>query len=848
MQRVSWVDMLLRDVLYAFRQFVRNPLFTMVAASSLAIGIGANTAIFSVMDAALLKSLPVANPQELVMFTDPNASGVSTGLNTGERHLMTYAEFAQLRDHATTLSGMFATEADLNRWHVRIAGGQTEEARARLVSEEYFSVLGVQPAIGRFFTSRDAKGYGQDPYAVLSYDYWQSRFGGSTSVLGTLVQAGNASLTVIGVAKSGFRGEAVGESPDFWIPMMMQPVVIPGRDWLNENLSQSLEKVMWLHAFGRLKPGVSSSQAQTELNVLFRNIIENSYPTSLSPELRRQALDQRLVLHEARTGVLANRSDFSQQLFLLLGAAIVVLTISCINVANLLLARGSNRSREVALRLSIGATRTRIIRQFLTESLVLSLLGGFLALLLAWGASRLLIILLAGARAGLELSPTLDGRVLSFTLGVAVFSGLIFGLAPAFRGTNINLNDSLRDSGHAAASSGKLKLTQGLVVCQIGLSLLAVILAGLFLRTIWNLQAVGLGYPKEKLLLVTVDGVRAGYKGPQLTNLWRDLNARLQALPGVKAASYSINGLFSGSEADDEIVVEGFTPQSEDEKTSRFDMVGTGYFAALNIPLLRGREFGLQDGPSAPHVAVINEAFADRFFAGRNPIGRHITEGSDSQKNVMEVVGVAGNARDHGLRGQVPPRFYVPGDQGIDGPNEWATFEIRTAGDPQRMLDIVRKTIVSVDANLFPSKEHTLVESLESSMSQPRMIARLCAVFGTVGLLLAAGGLYGVLSYGIARRTNEIGIRMALGAAPGRVINMVLRETAIVLAIGTVLGIVLTIACARVIAGRLYGLSTLDPLTILSATGLFAIVAAVAAIVPAARAARVNPIAALRHE
>jgi predicted permease len=848
MQGVSWLNTILRDVLYALRQFVRNPLFTIVAVSSLAIGIGANTAIFSVMDAALLKSLPVANPQELVMFTDPNASGVTTGLNTGERHLMTYAEFVQLRDHATTLSGMFATEADLNRWHVRIAGGPTEEARGRLVSEEYFSVLSLQPAIGRFFTSGDAKGPGQDPYAVISYDYWQSRFGGKPAVLGTPIQVGNASLTVIAVAKPGFRGETVGDGTDFWMPVMMQPMVIPGRDWLSENLSQSAEKVMWLHMFGRLKPGVSPSKAQTEMNVLFRQVIENSYPISLSVEFRRQALDQRLALHEARTGVFANKNDFSQQLFLLLGAAIVVLAIACINVANLLLARGSNRSREVALRLSIGATRARIIRQFLTESVVLSFLGGIFALVLAWGASRLLTIFLASTRNGLELSPALDGKVLLFTLCLVVFSGIIFGLAPALRGTNINLNDSLRDSGHATASSGKVKLTQGLVVCQIGLSLLAVILAGLFLRTIWNLQAVGLGYPKEKLLLITVDGVRAGYKGPQLSNLWRDLNTRLQALPGVQAVSYSINGLFIGSEADDEIAVEGFIPQNEDEKTSRFDMVGPGYFSTLGVTLLRGRELGLADGPSAPHVAVINEAFANRFFAGRNPIGRHITQDPSNQKNIMEVVGVAGNVRDHALRGEVPPRFYVPGAQGMGGPNEWATFEIRTAGDPKYLLDAVRKTIVSTDAKLYPTKEHALVESLESSMSQPRMIARLCAVFGTVGLLLAAGGLYGVLSYGIARRTNEIGIRMALGAPPGRVIRMVLRETGMMLMIGAVLGIALTFACARLIAGRLYGLSTLDPLTILSAVGLFAIVAAIAAFLPAARAARVNPIAALRHE
>ncbi|HZI58316.1 MAG TPA: ABC transporter permease [Verrucomicrobiae bacterium] len=848
MQRARWLDTLLRDVRYALRQFVHNPLFTIVAMISLAIGIGANTAIFSVIDAVLLRSLAIPNPQELVMFTDPNASGVTTGLNTGERHLITFAEFVQLRDHATTLSGVFATEADLNRWHVRIAGGATEEVRARLVSEEYFSVLGVQPAMGRFFTSSDAKGPGQDPYAVISYEYWQRRFSGNSSVLGTSIQVGNASLTVIAVARPGFRGEAVGESTDVWIPAMMQPMVIPGRDWLSENQSQTLEKVMWLHTFGRLKPGVNLSQAQTEMNVLFRRIIENSYPTSLAPELRKQALDQRLVLRDARRGVFANRDDFSQQLLLLLGAAIVVLAIACINVANLQLARGSNRSREVAIRLSIGATRVRIVRQFLTESLVLSLLGGLLALLLAWGASRLFIALLASARNGLDLSPSLDGRVLLFTLGVAAFSGIIFGLAPALRGTNVNLNDSLRDSGHATATSGKLKLTQSLVVCQIGLSLLAVILAGLFLRTIWNLQAVGLGYPKEKLLLITVDGVTAGYKGPQLSNLWHDLNARLQALPGVQGASYSINGLFSGSEADDEIAVEGYTPQHEDEMTSRFDMVGPGYFSALGGPLLRGREFGLQDSTSAPHVTVINEAFANQFFAGRNPIGRHITEGSGDQRNVMEVVGVAGNARDHGLRGQVPPRFYVPGDQGMDGPNEWATFEIRTSGDPKQMLTAVRKTIVGAYANLYPAKDHELTESLENSMSQPRMIARLCAVFGAMGLLLAAGGLYGVLSYGISRRTNEIGIRMALGAAPGRVIGMVLQETGVMLAIGAALGVALTIACTRVIAGQLYGLSTLDPLTILSAVLLFMMVAVIASFIPAARAARVNPIVALRHE
>ncbi|HZD93228.1 MAG TPA: ABC transporter permease, partial [Candidatus Sulfotelmatobacter sp.] len=348
----------------------------------------------------------------------------------------------------------------------------------------------------------------------------------------------------------------------------------------------------------------------------------------------------------------------------------------------------------------------------------------------------------------------------SGTVAEALGIGVIFGLAPALRNAGVDLHQGLRDSGRVTASPGKLRLTKGLAICQIGLSLVAVILAGLFLRTLWNLQAVGLGYPREKLLLITVDGVHAGYKGPALINLWRDLDARLQALPGVHGVSYSINGLFSGNEADDEIAVEGFIPQHEDEKTSRFDMVGPGYFSTIGIPLLRGREVGLQDGPATPHVAVINEAFADRFFAGRNPVGMHISEKSGAQTNVMEIIGVAGNARDHSLRGKVAPRFYIPGDQGMDGPNEWATFEIRTENEPEQMLATVRKAIMGVNENLYPTKGQPLVQLLETNMAHPRMIARLCTLFGILGLLLAAGGLYGVLSYSIVRRTNEIGIRM----------------------------------------------------------------------------------------
>ena len=848
MNITAWTETLWKDLRYAGRQFARNPLFTLVAVASLAIGIGANTAIFSVLNAVMLKSLPVRDPQTLVMLTDPNDTGVNSGLSTGERGMLTYAEFTQIRDHSTTLASLCAAQSEMDRQQVKIAGGSAEEARSKLVSEDYFSVLGVEPAIGRVFHGDEAKGVGQDPYAVISYDYWQKRFGGNVSVLGTPIKMLGATVTVIGVTAPGFTGESVGEKPDFWVPMMMQPVVMPGRDWLHEDLSQNIEKVMWLQVFGRLQPGVTQSRAQTEIDVLFRGMIENGYPATLDPETRKQALDQRIKLRDARTGAFGGREDFKQQLLVLLGASVVVLLIACINVANLLLARATARGKEVGVRLSIGASRKRLVRQFLTESLVLSALGGIAGLLLAWGASRALVVLLSERREDFTLAPGLDWRVLGFTVAVTFLTGIIFGLVPALRGTRVNLNDTLRDSGRVTASGGRLNLAKGLVIVQVALSMLLVAGAGLFLRTLWNLQSVGLGYQKEHVLIVSLDGPSAGYKGPQLTNLWHDLTDRLRALPGVQGATYSQNGLFSGSESADELDVEGFTPSKNDEKFSRFDSVGPQYFSTVGIPLLLGRDIGQQDTAASPHVCVINEAFAKLFFKDRSPIGRHITEKFGDKKNMMEVVGVAKNARDHRLRGDVPPRFYIPADQGMDGPNEFARFEIRTAGDPEQMIATVRKTILGVNENLPIGSARPLVESVDRTNAQPRMVARLCSIFGVMALLLAATGLYGVLSYGVARRTNEIGIRMALGAGKGRVIQMILRETGVMIAIGVVAGVIFTAIGVQLVKSSLYGLSALDPSAVAVSVAILVLVALVAGYIPAARAARVNPTQALRHE
>jgi predicted permease len=848
MSITAWTENLLKDLRYATRQFARNPVFTAVAVGSLAIGIGANTAIFSVLDAAMLKSLPVRDPQKLVMLTDPDSSGVSSGLDTGERGMLSYAEFVQLRDHLTTFESLCVAQSQMLRMQVRIGGNQQEEAHGRLVSEEYFSVLGVDPAVGRFFNRDDGKSAGEDPYAVISYDYWQKRFAGNVSALGTPIKMLGTTLTVIGVAAPGFTGESVGEIPDFWIPMMMQPSVMPGRDWLHEDLSKNLEKVMWLHAFGRLKPGVTQQRAQTEVDVLFKNIIETGYPTTLDAETRKEAMDQHLKLHDARTGAFGGREEFTQQLKVLLGASIVVLLIACINVANLLLARATARSKEVGVRLSIGASRMRLIRQFLTESLMLALLGGAAGLLLAWGASRALVLLLSERRDTFSLAGALDLRVLAFTTAVTLVTGILFGLVPALRSTSINLNDSLRDSGRTTASGSKLNLSKGLVIVQVALSLLLVAGAGLFLRTLWNLQSVSLGYAKEHLLLVGVDGTSAGYKDARLSSLWRDLTERLRTLPGVQGATYSTNGLFSGSESNDEIDVEGFTPSKNEEKQARFDRVGPQYFSTVGISMLLGRDIGQQDTTAAPHVCVVNEAFAKLFFTGRNPIGHHITQKFGNERNTMEIVGVAKNARDHRLRGEIPPRFYVSSDQAMGGPNGSSVFEVRTAGDPEQMIAAVRKTLLSVNEDLPIGSARPVVMSVDRTNAQPRMVARLCSIFGIMALMLAATGLYGVLSYGVARRTNEIGIRMALGAGRGRVIKMILRETAVMIVLGVVAGVIFTAIGVQLIKSRLFGLGVLDPAAVLGAVAILAVVALAAGYIPAARAARVTPTQALRHE
>jgi predicted permease len=833
-----------QDLRHAVRILAGNPGFTCVAVLSLALGIGANTAIFSLLNSVLVSTLPVRNPHELVILTDPAASGTSIGMEDGERSLATYREFRQLQDQATTFASMMASQSAIERAQARIARGELEEIAVRLVSSSYFATLGVPALVGHTFDARQEPAEGTAPYAVISYEYWQHRFGGRADVLGRSIVFGDGTVSVIGVTPASFLGETVGDRPDAWIPLAMQAAVMPGRDWLHDQPG-SVEKVMWLHVFGRLRPGTPIEKAQANANVVFQQGLTAYYGSMVDAETRKRFLDQRLRLRDAATGASALRGDFSEPLLVLLAAAGLVLLIACSNLGNLLLARTTARNREMAVRLALGASRGRLIRQLLTESLCLATLGGLVGL----GAAFLL-------RAGLlrlisdpiVLPSALDLRVLGFVFVLTLAAGLLLGLLPALRITKTQAATGLREQGRGIAGSAAwLRVGKLVVVGQLALSLPLLVGAGLLVRTLVNLQHVNVGYPKDDVLTVRVDAQAAGYDPVRQTEAFEQLLARIRALPGVRAASYSNNGLFGGSDNGDQIIVEGYTPTGRDDNGSRYDAVGPGYFSTLGIPILLGREVTEQDRSGGRTVCVINETFARRFFAGRNPIGLHVTQHYADQRHTYEIVGVVRDSRQNRLRGEIEHRFYTPVTQPAASING-VTFVIRPRGEGSTMLTDVRRIVQQAEPNMPIRRAGTVTEAVAGRIVQDRLLARLSIAFGVVAVLLSAIGLYGVLSYGVARRTNEIGIRKALGAQHSAVIAMILRETGWLLLVGLIAGSALSAAALRLIASRLYGLSSNDPITFVSALAGLAIVAALATWLPAYRASRVDPLVALRYE
>jgi predicted permease len=831
---------ILQDIRYALRTFRNSPAYAAVVILSLALGIGANTAIFGLMNGVLLSQLPVKDPGQLVILTDPSASGVSIGSQDGERSLMTYAEFEQLRDHATGFNGLMASQSSLEVTQVRVNGGEPEEASHRMVSREYFRVLGVGTALGRDFAGS------QEPVAVISHPYWKRRFGGDPNVVGKSITVRKASLTVAGVAPVDFFGETVAQQPDFWIPLDLQAQVLPGRDWLHD---KGEEKVMWLHVFGRLAPGVSIAQADGSANSVFRNGLEAQYGAlSLSEESRKGLLNQKLKLSPAASGASSARGQFADPINVLMVVVSMVLLIACANLANLLLARGALRQREIALRLSLGADRFRLIRQLLTESLLLATAGGAAGLAVAYLLHRILVHMVTQADSAFRVTFALDLRVLLFTFALSFAAALLFGLLPALSITKQDTGSLLKEQGRGSAggSAGRMRWGRALVGLQIALSLPLLLGAGLLLRTIMNLQNLELGYRKDNLLLMRIDTQTAGYDAVRSLPVFRELLDRIRKTPGVTSASFSENGLFSGHDSGDEIFVEGYTRKGNDRGT-RWDQVGPNYFSGLGVRILQGREILESDTEGSLKVCVINQAFAKKFFEGRNPIGMHITTVYADRRVIHEIVGVAQDHRTHRLRGEVPPRNFVPITQPL-GDARTVVYEVRTAGAPNGLIQTLRNVVRNHDSNIPITNLESMDEKLKGRLATDRITAQLATTLGLAALILAAVGLYGVLSYGVAWRRTEIGVRIALGAHPIQVISMIIRETGLLVAIGLALGVMLALGSGKLLASQLFGLSPQDPVTFTAAILLLGAVALLAAFLPAWRASRVDPIVALRQD
>jgi predicted permease len=845
---------LLQDIRYGIRMLVRNPGFTAVAVLTLALGIGANTAIFTVVNSVLLSTLPVKDPGELSLLTNPDAHGMSMGSQDGDRDLLTYAEFQAISERNHAFSGVLALQSGQQRVNVAPEGQNDEGAPAsvNMVSGSYFSVLGVNPIWGRVFTTDVDKVRDANPVAVISYAFWQSRFGGANSILGRKLRIRSTSYDVIGVAPPQFRGVTIGFAPDIWVPLTMQTELYPGEDFLSVE-KNPVEKTEWLQVLARRKPGVTPAQAKADAEVTFQQYLQSQIGTGITATDQKDFLNQHIALVEGSHGASTLREQFGKPLYILTGVVGLVLLIACANVANLLLARAASRQKEIAVRVSLGAGPGRLFRQLLTESVMLAGIGGAIGLLLAQWADALLLQLVSRGDSPVPLDVHPDAKILGFTLGVSLLTGILFGLAPAFRAARVDLNSVLKGNSRGVvggtARGNKAPLGKILVVAQVALSLLLLIVAGLFVRSFQKLTQVQLGFDRDRLLLFDVEPLSAGYKGPAITQLYKDLAARIGAVPGVRAVSFSHNGLFSGSESSDQISIEAYTPKPGQEMHARFDHVGPNYFSTVGIPVLAGREIGPQDEGSGQRVCVINQTMARYYFGDEIPIGRRIWDMFPTTHTDCVVVGVVADAKYNSLDEKTPRRFYVPVLQPIeDSETRFARFEVRAAGNPPAIASSVRQVVKQTAATLPPIEMHTMDELVSESLTSSRMITKLSGFFGALAALLACIGIYGIMGYAVAGRTNEIGIRMALGAQGGDVLWLVLRESLLLVIIGIAIGLPSVIGAAKLISSQLFGLTAADPVALAAATALMISVAILAGYIPARRASRIDPLVALRYE
>ena len=838
----AWFQTVLQDIRYGARILRRSPGFTAVAVLTLAVGIGVNTGIFSLINAVMLRRLPVSDPSRLVLFGDGESAGSTAGLPNGSWTLFSYPMFREFEQRNTVFSGVAAIKSLLLSVHAKVSGStELEKVQTQLVSGSYFPVLGVNAHLGRLFTEADDRTPGGHPVAVLSYAWWNRRFARDQSIVGKAVTIGSTVYTIIGVAPPEFFGISVGQSPDLWIPLAMEAEVSPGWTGLNDKFFQSL------HVLGRLKPNLDIQKAGADVNVLFKQMLNDYVGPAPTKQQQQDIQLARIDLTPAATGLSNLRSQFSAPLRTLMALVGLVLFIACSNVANLLLARATKRHQEIAVRMAVGAGRARLIRQLLTESMLLAILGGTLGILLAWWASHLLLAMVSTGPELLPLQVSPDERVLAFTVGASAVAALVFGTAQAFRATLVGISDALKDGRNMTSGRARTPLVRSVIVAQIALCLVLLTAAGLFLRSLNNVLNVQMGFDQEHVFLFRVDESAVGYReDARLENLYRQIEERVSSVPGVRAASFSFFTFNQGGWRD-HISTPATASLGMNERVVSHNVVGPGYFATMGIPFLMGRLFNAQDMLNSPKVAIINETLAKRFFPNESPLGKqfHLGGPESGADGNREVIGIVKDAKYQSLREPAEPAAFYPHSQRIQYLSD---FEVRYTGEPSGVVAAVRREIAAIDPHLPISDVTTLAEQVKRSVVDQRLIAQLSSFFGLLAVSLACIGIYGLVSYGVSQRTNEIGIRMALGATAGGVLWLVLWEVLVLVLIGVTLGVPLLLGAQGFIASQLYGLRPADPSCLAFAALIMLCVAALSGYLPARRAAKIHPMVALRYE
>lgn len=828
------------ELRFAIRTLARSPLFAAVAILSLALGIGANTAIFTLFDQILLRKLPVWNPDSLVMLYQ---RGAHNGSNMGDR-MHSYPIYRDYQQKAAPLAEVLCRRLISASISV---DDQTEKVDAEMVSGNFFSMLGVKPEIGRVFSSEeDDRVYSGHPSVVLSYDYWVSRFSADRGVVGKKMLVNNYPMTIVGVSARGFSGIDPIRAPQIRVPVLMKPQMAPEWSWINMEDRRS----RWVQVFARLKPGQTVESAKAPLQGLFMQIreYESTLPAAAkwSAYSKQQFMKGTMNVEEAATGYSSARNSFSRALVVLMCMVGLVLLIACANVANLLIARAFARQKEIAVRLSMGATRWQLVRQLLAESLLLAFLGGTAGIAMSIALTRGLLSLIPTEGNPLLIQPQPDIRILAFTFGLTVLTGILFGLLPALKASRPDLWTTLKDTvGAVAGAGGSLFLRKGLVAAQVALSFLLLFGAGLFVRSLQNLQTTDTGFREiENLVTFQLAPALNGYDGPRGDALYRDILSRLRAIPGVRSAAMASVAVLHGTEWDSSIAVEGHTAKDGEDMQAFMNSLSPGYFAAMGTPMIDGRDFDERDMKKDSNVAIVNRKFAEHYFPGRTAIGRHFGfGGGPGTKLNFEIIGVAENSLYEGPREGVRRQAFIPKLGNGSG-----VIYVRVAMGSPAAFTAVRGAVKSVDAALPILELRTLGDQLDQTLLTERLIAMLSAGFGLLATLLASIGLYGVMAFVVARRTKELGVRMALGARPGSVIWMVMREVLALVGIGFCVGVPAAIGLGQYVAAQLYGVKPDDPwmagLTVL----LLSIVSALAGLVPARRASRIDPMLALRFE